>query len=205
VHTEWLNTTDCWPALAFAESLREALGDHGTIMMWTAYERTILRKTGEQLGERHCGSAALRDWLGHLGDSQSPSPRLVDQKAICASGFYHPRMGGSNSIKKVLDAIWHDDAVLRQHFARWMGPDAYEVLAGQGPYEGLPTLEVNGTTLDVADGTGAMRAYQAMMYGAERHEAVVRAAWADLLRRYCQLDTLAMVLIWDHWARHTGG
>ena len=23
----------------------------------------------------------------------------------------------------------------------------------------------------------------------------------DLLRRYCKLDTLAMVLIWEHWRR----
>jgi hypothetical protein len=52
----------------------------------------------------------------------------------------------------------------------------------------------------VAEGGGAVRAYEAMMYGLEREDPAARAAWRELLLRYCRLDTLAMVLIWEHWA-----
>ena len=42
------------------------------------------------------------------------------------------------------------------------------------------------------------------MFGAERHDAAVQAAWRQLLLEYCKLDTLAMVLIWEHWRRTVG-
>jgi hypothetical protein len=48
-----------------------------------------------------------------------------------------------------------------------------------------------------------MRAYQEMMYGADKHDPLVRAKWGELLRRYCALDTLSMVLIFEHWRRLT--
>jgi hypothetical protein len=44
-----------------------------------------------------------------------------------------------------------------------------------------------------------MRAYQAMMYGVERDDMQAREQWRKLLLQYCELDTLAMVLIWEYW------
>ena len=70
------------------------------------------------------------------------------------------------------------------------------------PYEGLPTITIDGRVLDVADGIGAMQAYTAMLYGAERNDPAICAAWRELLLRYCKLDTMAMVLIWDYWRRN---
>jgi hypothetical protein len=49
-----------------------------------------------------------------------------------------------------------------------------------------------------------VRAYEAMMYGVERTDEVARRAWRELLLQYCKLDTLSMVLIFDHWRRATG-
>lgn len=204
VHCEWLNMVDLWPSLEFAETLREAIGDTGTVLIWSKYERTILRQTMEQLMARGGGSPGLIEWLEPLADKGNPHSRLLDQNDLCLKHYFHPRMAGRTSIKRVLDATWQDDATLRERFAAWMGSDAYVVPPGQGPYEGLPTLEIDGVELDVADGTGAMRAYQAMLYGAERHDPAIKAAWVELLRRYCKLDTLAMVLIWDHWVRNIG-
>jgi hypothetical protein len=34
-------------------------------------------------------------------------------------------------------------------------------------------------------------------------DPAARAAWRELLLRYCRLDTLAMVLIWEHGAAAT--
>lgn len=41
--------------------------------------------------------------------------------------------------------------------------------------------------------------YQAMLYGAARDDPAVRQSCRDPLRQYCQLDTAAMVMVWDHW------
>lgn len=203
VHREWINTTDLWPSLEFAETLRAAIGDTGSVLIWSKHERTIMRHIHEQATARGLGTPDLLAWVENLGDKNASPSRLVDLNALCVEAFFHPGMAGRTSIKWVLDALWSTDPVLRERFKQWMGDDAYDVADDTGPYECLPTIEIDGTELDVADGTGAMRAYQAMLYGAERNDPAIRDAWKDLLRRYCKLDTLAMVLIWDHWRRAT--
>jgi hypothetical protein len=51
----------------------------------------------------------------------------------------------------------------------------------------------------VNEGGMAMRAYLDMLYGRYRNDAQRREALATALKRYCKLDTLAMVIIWEHW------
>jgi hypothetical protein len=71
------------------------------------------------------------------------------------------------------------------------------------PYEALEATDVGGgQSVVVRDGTGAMRAYQDMVYGLRRGDAAYRDACKGSLLRYCKLDTLAMVMVWVHW---TGG
>jgi hypothetical protein len=54
----------------------------------------------------------------------------------------------------------------------------------------------------IAEGGAAMTAWSRLMFmdvaEAER-TATIRA-----LRRYCELDTLAMVMIWEHWRELAG-
>jgi hypothetical protein len=44
-----------------------------------------------------------------------------------------------------------------------------------------------------------MRAYQEMMYGAEKHDPAARTGWRNVLEQCCPLDKLSMVLILEHW------
>jgi hypothetical protein len=110
-------------------------------------------------------------------------------------------MGGRTSIKVVLDALWKSDAAMRDQLREWTGR---EVPAAQDPYHALPPLEIGGVAQDVREGTGAMRAYEAMMYGVEKNDPDAKAKWRKLLLQYCELDTLSMVLIFEHWRRATG-
>lgn len=124
--------------------------------------------------------------------------RIVDIHDWAKNHYYHPGMGGRTSIKVVMDALWKSDSMMRDQFKQWTGLD---VDASEDPYHALPTLEINGKPCDVREGTGAINAYEAMMYGVEKNDAATRAAWSDLLLRYCHLDTLSMVLIFEHWRR----
>lgn len=197
-HREWLNTVDAYPNEAFARSLRDAIGDDGTVLMWATHERSTLRTIATQLDRYGRGDAELLTWLGTLTADDS---RLVDMHALCKTEFFHPAMKGRTSIKKVLDAIWKADVVARTRCAAWTGRAADET----DPYLALPRVQVGGAELEVVDGTGAMTAYQEMLYGASRNDTARNLAWQQLLRQYCELDTLAMVLIWDHWRRQTEG
>jgi hypothetical protein len=109
-------------------------------------------------------------------------------------------MRGRTSIKVVLDALWKSDEAMRQQFESWTGS---HVDASQDPYASLPPIEINGIVQEVHEGTGAMRAYQEMMYGVNKQDIGARDKWASLLKQYCALDTLSMVLILGHWRRAT--
>jgi hypothetical protein len=110
-------------------------------------------------------------------------------------------MNGRTSIKVVLDALWKSDPAMRAQFAQWTAWPADDT---RDPYACLPAVEIAGVLQDVHEGTGAMRAYQEMMYGAEKNDPVTKAMWSALLRRYCELDTMSMVLILEHWRRCVG-
>ncbi|HEY4101046.1 MAG TPA: DUF2779 domain-containing protein [Gemmatimonadales bacterium] len=203
-HAEWLNDRDSWPCLEFVESLREAIGDDGTVLMWATHERTTLNKIADQMERYGVGTPELRAWMERLVGTKDEPGRLRDMNRLCEQYFVLPGTGRT-SIKVILDGLWQRDAVMRERFREWFGGDAYEVAAGKGPYEALPELTIAGTTLDVSEGTGAMRAYQAMLYGAERRDPALVEGYRMLLKRYCKLDTLAMVLVWDSWRRRGEG
>jgi hypothetical protein len=51
---------------------------------------------------------------------------------------------------------------------------------------------------------GAIRAYEMMQFTEAANDAQTVVQWSRLLRQYCELDTLSMVLIHEHWRRCTG-
>lgn len=216
VHRGFLNTESYYPAIEFLGSLRAAIGDKGTAIMWSPYERTQLRNLREWLLTReegnHCSIVA---WINDLtGDDRAevlPSaPRLVDQHALVPKHWFHPRMGGRTSIKVALPAALAATTSGRiDHWLRDVGLlDPKTGLRPDNPYQLLPSLGVpglNGDDLDtdsgtsVTDGVEAMRAYQDMVYGRHMNNPARRDQIRDALTRYCRLDTLAQVIIWEHW------
>lgn len=194
-HCEWLNTTDFHPNLEFAQTLRGAIGDNGTVLMWASHERTALREIRDQLGT----GSDLGAWLDRLAGNVEGS-RLVDMHALCEREYLHPAMRGRTSLKRVLDAIWRDDAALREEWPQYVGRTG-EV---RDPYETLPPQVIGTVEHVVREGTGAVRAYHAMLYGEQKHDAEAQRAWRRLLLQYCELDTLAMVMVWRHWRRSAG-
>ena len=136
-------------------------------------------------------------WVEHVN-----SQRLLDLLKYAESQVYHPAMGRRTSIKVVLDALWKSDAAMRQQFTAWTGR---VVGADEDPYHALAALVIDDEEQDVREGTGAMQAYEAMMYGSEKNDPDAKAKWRELLLRYCELDTLSMVLIFDYWRRITSG
>jgi hypothetical protein len=195
-HQEWLNTEHLWPNASFIHSLRDAIGDAGTVLTWSSFERSSLKSTvseHERFGER---DGLLVSWTETLIAS-----RLFDLHTCAEGHFYHPGMGGRTSIKVVMDALWKSDAAMREQFTRWTGDT---VSALDDPYHALPPVVIAGMVQEVREGTGAVRAYEAMMYGVEKSDLAAKLAWCGLLQRYCKLDTLSMVLVYEYWRRLTG-
>ena len=195
-HREWLNDRQEWPNMTFARTLRETIGDSDAVLTWSPFEKAQLKEIVREHGTFVEHDDDLVSWVDGLVGG-----RFFDLHKCASNDFYHPGMKGKTSIKVVLDAIWKSDPVARQQFIAWTG---IAVSESEDPYAALPPLTIAGVEQDVREGTGAIRAYEAMMYGDERNDPVAREQWRALLLQYCKLDTLSMVLVYAYWRRATG-
>jgi hypothetical protein len=142
---------------------------------------------------------------------------MVDMLDLVKRYYYHPLMGGSNSIKAVLPAVMSTSAYLREKYRApvdfgtnlqdeilWKYDDRGE--APVDPYKLLPPLfdELDLGKDDlylerehIEDGGAAMIAFAQLQFtemDPRERNAILRG-----LLRYCELDTLAMVMICEHW------
>ena len=196
-HAEWLNDKDAFPNFDFARTLKNLIGNEGTVYIWSPYEVAILREIREQITKYGQESDDLADWIDKF--TARGNPRVVDLCVLAKDHYFHPVMKGSVSIKYVLPAVWEADTTLRADplFRDYVGHDTQGKLLN--PYATLPPLPIGHEEEVVREGTGAMRVYQEMMFGRASQDATARETYRKLLLQYCKLDTAAMVAIWMHW------
>jgi hypothetical protein len=159
------------------------------------------------------------------GDSATKwvGPRnMVDLCELVKKYYYHPSTTGSNSIKKVLPAILNASKYLQNKYSAqiygsingiisknfenwsWIHFDQNGKLID--PYKKLPPIfsDLDLDTIDslitdgsIADGGAAMTAYARMQFTDMSEQESEKVAKA--LLKYCELDTFAMVLIYEYW------
>ncbi len=91
-HREYLHDGSDDPRRRFAETLLDAAGDAGSVVVYTGYEEFCLRELETALPELAPRLAQLR-------------ARLFDLHPIIKAHIYDPAFHGSFSIKKVLPAL----------------------------------------------------------------------------------------------------
>lgn len=147
---------------------------------------------------------------------------MIDLCELVKKYFYDPNMKGSNSIKKVLPAILNasdylkekyqkpiygsQDGIRSLNFQNWKWIEADSNGAVKDPYKRLPPIfsdldleEMDSLIMDgsIADGGAAMTAYSRMQF-TEMTDAECEHVTKALLK-YCELDTFAMVMVWEYW------
>ena len=192
-----------FPNFEFAETLRNQIGDSGTILTWAHHERSVLRDIVNQLSRHQVPNQNLANWL--LSVTDSSSGRILDLNKVCLDNYFHPAMKGKTSLKAVLPAVWNHNAPL--HDIPWLKKyvqydDDCNVV---DPYKTLPTIDIAGKAELIREGTAAMLAYQDMLYGSMREASQeAKEGWRRLLLQYCELDTIAMLIIWRYWEMQLG-
>jgi hypothetical protein len=152
----------------------------------------------------------------------SGARNMVDLYPLVKNHYYHQRMGSKKSIKAVLDAILSTSQVLKEHYSQpldygtnLVGMTMLQVDPNTGltrdPYDLLPPVfaDVDPSRLEffeedelLKDGGAAMTAFAKMQF-TEMTESE-RQATIKALLSYCELDTLAMVMLWEHWRGMVG-
>ena len=203
-HKEWINTGDTFPNFAFAETLMNATNDGGEILIWSHHENTILRDIYYQMDEYGYTNNALKVWLEQaVKFDKEDTTELTDMCRMAELGYFHPYTKGKTSIKITLPAVLSSYTVpVIQEMLETFEPgvNLFKRENGQviSPYYLLPSAK-DMSDYDVKEGTGAMRAYQDMLYGFAKNDPIKKENIKNALLSYCKLDTLAMVIIYEHW------
>lgn len=206
IHSEWLNTEPQFPSFKFAESLMEKVGYNGTLLMWSSHENTTLRNIYYQMEDYGYSNPTLKRWLEYVVKfDKKGTGAFIDMNDLALKYYFHPIMKGRTSIKVTLPAVLAANESLRT--LQWLSHFEKEVnLLHYGedglidnPYKHLPPIELLENAEKVNEGTGAMRAYEDMLFGLAKSDPELKKAYEKALLRYCKLDTLAMVVIWERW------
>ena len=208
-----------FPNYAFVRALREALRhDQGTIMRWSHHENSILNAIKTQLAMEDAAPADAADLVAFIDSITKGGERsMVDLADVARKHYFHPSTKGSNSIKKVLPAVIQSSQFLKDAYRKpiygtlngipsknftnmvWWQEGADGVALD--PYKLLLT-KLEGDTSDeetegINQGGAASFAYLRTQF--EDIQPAERLAIQQALLRYCELDTLAMVMILQGW------
>ncbi len=203
--------------------------DEGTIFRYTSHENTYLNLIYRQLlvdESEILDKNELCDFIKSITKSVSSSAEkwkglrsMVDMWDLVKKFYYSPQTKGSNSIKAVLSAILNSSEYLQKKYSlpiygkdikshnfdnwKWI-----EIKNGIiiDPYKRLPKMfqdisEKNMKVLseddELANGGAALTAYGKMQFAEitdyEKDEL------CKALLKYCELDTFAMVMIYEAW------
>jgi len=203
-------------------------GDDGTIFRYASHENSILNAIYDQLrSSSELDKQDLLTFIQSISTSKNDrvekwegERKMVDLCAVIKAYYYNPLTKGSNSIKMVLPAVLQSSALLKAKYAQsiaqanisslnfdstqiWLQEEDGEVT---NPYKMLPPLfegwsddEIEATLSEldnIANGGAALTAYGKLQY-TDMSPAERKALCAALLK-YCELDTLAMVMIYEH-------
>ena len=146
---------------------------------------------------------------------------MVDLYKLIVSLYYSPYSKGSNSIKYILPSVINDSSFLKDKYSKpiygtnqipsrnfnnhsWLKNNELD------PYKSLPPVfsdinddyigSVNGQNLSfntISDGGAAMTAYSYLQFS--DLDYTVKNNIKKSLLKYCELDTMAMVMIFEHF------
>ena len=171
----------------------------------------------------------LQDFIDSITHYEADNVRyegerdMVDLAQVVLKYYFHPLMKGSFSIKVVLPSVLNSSEFIKTKYARpiygtpempsqnlsspksWIeyGEDnvvknPYKLLPPISSYLGidvdLDEVEIKETE-SVANGGAALAAYAKMQFS----DGAMSKALEQALLTYCELDTLAMVFIWEYF------
>jgi hypothetical protein len=217
-----------FPNLAFLRALKESIeSNEGSVFMFSNHENTIINHLVEQVYESDLPDRADLFVFGQqISKGKKDTPlipwkgyrTMLDLCKVIKDYYYNPYTKGSNSIKQVLPAVFESSPLIRDKYSKPIGKINLnslnfdkdkiwlKIIDGvvDDPYKSLPKVfdewnddfETISELDDINNGGAALTAYGKLQYTDMSDEE--RLQIKDALLRYCELDTLAMVMIFEH-------
>jgi hypothetical protein len=216
-----------FPSYKFVRALKQSLeNDNGSVFMWSHHENTILNNIMSQLNEDHKAPEDKDDLIAFIKTIIKDGERqMIDLCKIADKAFFYKRTNGSNSLKKVLPAVFEVSSKLREIYSKpiygapngipsinfssnegfsWIKEDQntndpyYQLkeLAKDMLQSGIEESSEDDASI-IAEGGAAAIAYSRLQF--EDLSDSSRERIKNSLLRYCELDTLAMVMVLQAW------
>jgi len=202
--------------------------DMGTIFKFAKHENSVLNAIVVQLkNSNEPDKEDLITFIKSITQSTKDSVdtwvgerNMVDLNEIVKHYYYNPLTKGSNSIKAILPAALQTSTFLKEKYSKsigeinvssknfgnnhiWLKIDNGVVAS---PYKMLPPvfegwdqlekMETLSDIEDIADGGAALTAYAKLQF--QDMSDKERSQITKGLLKYCELDTLAMVMFYEH-------
>ena len=203
--------------------------DNGTIFRYHNHENTILNAIYFQLLEsEEADKDSLIQFIESISHSKEKSAiewrgnrDMVDLWVVAKNFYFNPLTKGSNSLKDLLPAALNSSDFLKNKYSQpihkilltstnfpanfvWLEQEEDKVI---NPYKRLPPVFDDWTEVeiensisdieDINDGGAALTAYGKLQY-TDMAQAEIEQITSALLK-YCELDTLAMVMLYEHF------
>ena len=203
--------------------------DQGSIFRYADHENTVLNQILAQLEVKSVTEVPdktdLIEFIKTIthGSNHQGTRDMIDLLRMVKCYYYHASMSGSNSLKYVLPAVLNSSEYIQRKYAQpiygknstikslnydddwvWIKKDENGTVIN--PYKLLPPLfeGIDDDQIDqflmrsnIQEGGAAMTAYAKMQFASITD--IERDSIIKGLLKYCELDTLAMVLVWEYW------
>jgi hypothetical protein len=210
-HHEWIDDfANDYPNYELIRQLQDVPHiEEGTIVQYSNFERHALTTIRRELTNDFADipdADNLIFWLEKIinrHDSSSPQPPYVaDLSRLVKNYYYNREMEDSLSIKEVLSSVMSHSSYLKNIYSKpyssnnfdhiiWWQPD------GQGGARNPYSILTETGDSPIRRGTEAMVTYGKMI--AQALDPEKYKAYKNALLKYCELDTLAMMMIYQHW------
>ena len=213
-----------FPNYEFARSLKKDLeNDKGSVFKYATHENSILNAIYDQLidsDEKDKGE--LMDFIRSITNKKENNELvwrgdrdMIDMRDLVKKYFYDSYMKGSNSIKVVLPAVIKICEFVNKKYSKpiseinltslnFSGNHVWIIDGNLDPYISLPAPDFSKVQNPVGDinklnnGGDALTAYAKIQY--QEMSSEERNIIKQSLLKYCELDTLAMVMIYEFFA-----
>lgn len=213
-----------FPNYEFVRSLKKDLeNDKGSVFKYATHENSILNAIYDQLIDSdEKDKDELMDFIKSITNKKENNELvwrgdrdMIDMCNLVKKYFYDSYMKGSNSIKVVLPAVIKICEFVNKKYSKpineinltsinFSGDHIWIKDGNLDPYISLPAPDFSKVQNPVGDinklnnGGDALTAYAKIQY--QEMSSLERNIIKQSLLKYCELDTLAMVMIYEFFA-----
>lgn len=183
--------------------------EDGTIVQYSNFERHALKTIRRELTDDFAEVSDADDlifWLEKVinrhDSSHHEPPYMADLSRLVKNFYYNREMENSLSIKDVLSSVMSHSSYLKNIYSKPYSSSNFDEIIwwqpnGKGGARNPYKILTETGDSPIRRGTQAMVVYGKLIAGDYSEDEIV--AYRQALLKYCELDTLAMLMIYQHW------